>query len=373
MQAITPLPADVSAWDENKKRGALQERRTRVTEIQSMPVGAIDDETLEELDEIHADIDKLTGREVVNRLPLPGQRSRSVFGESGGGTFSEAIKKAGFNPVSKHRVRVPAEAALYVGAVNDFSGISTFGPRRLTPSVLGADQRFVYPALRQAPLSPTDTSVDYLKQTARTLADPADMVRAIDATTDKPETTLGVQIAAVTPSQVAHAVVGVPNIVNRQRVFADLIEGDLRLGLSEALDSMVVDAIAAASVPAGASGTGVAAGVRKAITAVLAAGYTPDTIALDPDTDEALDLALLSLNNSTGVGPLFGLQRRVGKSVATPFVFDSQRFGTLAASPVEFAAFEENAGRTNSMTFRAELNAAVIVDRAAAAATVTYT
>ncbi len=78
----------------------------------------------------------------------------------------------------------------------------------------------------------------------------------------------------MSPNQVAHIVKGGPNIVNRQRVFPDLIEGDLRPSLSEALDQMVIAAIASASIPAGATGVGVATGVRKAITKVLAAGYT---------------------------------------------------------------------------------------------------
>src|SRR5699024_11172867 len=113
--------------------------------------------------------------------------------------------------------------------------------------------------------------------------------------------------------------------------------------------------------------------IRRAMSAVAAAGYEANTVALDPDADEDLDIALLSLNNSTGLSPLFGLQRRVSKSITDPFVFDSRAFATLAAGPVEFASFEENAGRTNSQLFRAELNAAVVVDRADAAATVTYT
>jgi hypothetical protein len=43
---------------------------------------------------------------------------------------------------------------------------------------------------------------------------------------------------------------------------------------------------------------------------VEAAGYAPETVALSPDEAVALDLILLDTNDSTGIGPLFGLRPR---------------------------------------------------------------
>jgi hypothetical protein len=80
-----------------------------------------------------------------------------------------------------------------------------------------------------------------------------------------------------------------------------------------------------------------------------------------------LDLILLETNNSTGVGPLFGLRPRISKALAPGIVFDSRAFATLHSGPVEFASFEEAAGSTNSRTFRGELNAVCVIDREAAA------
>jgi hypothetical protein len=156
---------------------------------------------------------------------------------------------------------------------------------------------------------------------------------------------------------------GVPNIVARQRPFRDLIEGDLRLGLSEALDDMVDDAITAATIPMGSAGADIAQKIRYAMAVVEAAGYSPDTVALSPDEAVELDLILLETNNSTGVGPLFGLRPRISKALTLAVVFDSRAFGTLYSGPVEFASFEENDGATNSMLFRAELNAVAVIDR----------
>lgn len=77
----------------------------------------------------------------------------------------------------------------------------------------------------------------------------------------------------------------------------------------------------------------------------------------------ALDLILLETNNSTGVGPLFGLRPRVSKALSLAIVFDSSAFATLYTSPIEVSSDEENDGKSNSQLVRAELNAVAIVDR----------
>jgi hypothetical protein len=156
---------------------------------------------------------------------------------------------------------------------------------------------------------------------------------------------------------------GVPNIVAKQRPFRDLIEGDLRLGLSEALDAMVNDAITAATIPMAGAGANIGEKIAYAKGEVEDAGYNPDTVVLSPAEGVALDLLLLETLNSTGTSPLFGLRPRISKSVLLAIVFDSKAFATLHAGPVEFASFEENDGASNSQLFRAELNAVAVVDR----------
>ena len=94
------------------------------------------------------------------------------------------------------------------------------------------------------------------------------------------------------------------------------------------------------------------------------AGYSPDTVALSPSEAVALDLILLETNNSTGVGPLFGLRPRISKAfLSLAVVFDSRAFASLHAGPVKFSSHEENDGASNSQLFRAELNAVAVVDR----------
>jgi hypothetical protein len=367
---ITPLPADISQWSREDVKAAIDERVARGSELLKARVGDVD---ADEFHQINDELDRLKAWV----QPHPGFPTRRRKDARASGAFSAAIAGAGWDPVERSRVEVPKEAALNVGfkTATWTGAIGDLQPNRVGPSYMGADRRWVYPALRQAGATIQETSVTYLRQGSRSLADPSDMIRSIDATSAKPETDVGLALASETLKQVAHVITGVPRIVAAQPEFATLVDGELQLGLNEALDAMVVAAIAAASVPAGSAGANVAEGIRKAVTAVEAAGYMPDTVALGPADAEALDLLNLTLFNSTGVRPDFGLTRRVSKAIdglaLESFVLDSTAFGTLVATPIEFASFEEEAGRTNTQTFRAELNAIAIVDRADAAATVT--
>jgi hypothetical protein len=311
--------------------------------------------------------------EVDPARPHPGH------GRTDGGGTGEAItpvasmwaamRQARFDPVANRRVSVPA-GVLY-GAVTT-SEPDELAPRRLAGvSFAGADRRFVFPALRSDPMTPLETSVDYVRQTGRTLADPADMRRTIAETTEKPESAIGVELAHKELEQVAHKVSGVPLIVFRQPGIRQVIDTDLRLGLAEALDDQALDEINSAGLTAGAAGATMAERIRRAVAVVEDAGFAPDTVALSPAASLALDLELLELQNSTGVLPSWGLKVRVGKSVAgAGFVFDSRSFATVHAGPVEIAAFDENDGATNSVLLRAELNAATTVDQEDAGAAI---
>ncbi len=209
-----------------------------------------------------------------------------------------------------------------------------------------------------------------MQETARALASTASMIRAIDATSNKPESAVTVALVHTPLKQVATVISGIPNIVWRQQEprIGDLLDGELRLALSEALDAQAVAAVAAATLTAGGTGSTLAARVRRAMTVVEAAGFQPDTVALSPADAEALDLELLATLNSSNTLPNWGLNVRIGKHVTTGFVFDSTAFATVHASPIELQAFEENAGKSNTTLLRAELNAETTIDQASAAA-----
>ncbi len=115
--------------------------------------------------------------------------------------------------------------------------------------------------------------------------------------------------------------------------------------------------------------------IRRAITTVQANGYSPDTLILTPADAHALDI--LTTGNGAqdyvfgaggfAPGTLFGLQKRISKTIPAPVVADSSALGRLYTSPVSLASFEADGGTTNRSNVRLELNAVFGVERQNAA------
>jgi len=218
--------------------------------------------------------------------------------------------------------------------------------------------------------------VQVLRQSARTLPLAANVVRAIDAVTAKPE--VGSELAIVTTAlkQVAAIETNIPNVYLEQPAFNSVIETDLRLSLNEGLDKLVLDAVGASGFQAPGTDP-LLISIRKAMTTLLATGYNPDVVVLTPANAEALD----TLRATAAAGEqyyvfapaelaprnLFGLTVRVSKTAAAPFVADSKALGKLYVSPIALARFEVDAGATNRSNVRLEGNAVFGVERQAAA------
>jgi hypothetical protein len=176
------------------------------------------------------------------------------------------------------------------------------------------------------------------------------------------------QLAAVTS--------GVPNIMLEQSGIERVIGNDLRLSYNDGLDKLILDAIAASGFQAPGTDP-LLVSIRKAMTTLWAAGYNPDTLLLTPANAETLDLAVNGISGGTqdfvftpaqfAPGSIFGMQRRISKTIPAAAVADSQAFGKLYAGPVALASFEENAGKTNSSLVRFEGNAVFGVERRNAA------
>lgn len=238
------------------------------------------------------------------------------------------------------------------------------------------DQRWVYPVVPQIGVGFDVTSVLVAYQTARALATPADVVRAIAATTTKPETGSTVNLVTVPLNQLATVESGVPNVYAAQAAITSIIESDMRLAVNDSIDSLLLAAFTASGFQApGADNYFVT--VRKAIATLQIAGFQPDVLVQTPT--DALDLDVMvsgiaggtadfiNLPGNAAPGSIFGLQRRISKSAPASVVLDSSAFGKLYASPVTLARFEANNGLTNSQNLRLELNAAFGVERQAAA------
>ena len=66
-------------------------------------------------------------------------------------------------------------------------------------------------------------------------------------------------------------------------------------------------------------------------------------------------------------GTIFGLNKRISKTIAAAGVVDAKALGKLYASRVSLARFEENAGKTNTSLVRLETHAVFGLERSAAA------
>ena len=88
--------------------------------------------------------------------------------------------------------------------------------------------------------------------------------------------------------------------------------------------------------------------IRKAMTTIESSGYNPNVFVLTPAAAEALDTFRATATAAeqyyvfapAQLAPraIFGLNVRISKTAATPFVADSTAFGKLYASPVSLAS-----------------------------------
>jgi phage head maturation protease len=240
---------------------------------------------------------------------------------------------------------------------------------------LGFDARYVWTVLPRVGVDASVTSVQVLQQSARSLATAANVVRSIDATSNKPESGSTVNLITVPLKQVATVQSGIPNVVLEQAAINTVIENDLRLAVNEGMDKIVNDTLAASGFQAPGTDNLVAS-VRKAMTTLLGAGYAPDTLVLTPAASETLDLLVSGISGGTAdyvfqpgqpAPGIWGLRRVISKVIAAPVVLDSNAYGRLYASPARLARFEENDGKTNTSLVRLELHAAAGVERQSAA------
>jgi len=261
-------------------------------------------------------------------------------------------------------------------AVTWTGSVDNINKERRQAGAFPYDQRWAWPAFPRVAVDAGVTSVDVLTQTARSLAIAANVVRAVDAVTAKPETGSTLTIVTTAMKQVATIQTNVPNVYLEQAAFNSTIETDLRLAINDGLDKLVLDAIATSGFQAPGTDP-LLVSIRKAMTTLWAAGYNPDTLLLTPANAEALDLAVSGITGGTqdfvftpaqfAPGTIFGMQRRISKTIPAAAVVDSQALGKYYTSPVSLARFEADAGTTNRSNVRLELNAVFGLERAAAA------
>jgi hypothetical protein len=291
------------------------------------------------------------------------------------GSLLSAFRRAGWQPGVRAEVAwdeflgaAESRALTWAGDVEDVSALRRQGVG------LAADRRYVWPVIPTQAVDSGVTSVQVVQQTTRTLPDTDDVIRDIDAVTRKPEVDSELDLVPVPMKQIAAIQSGVPNVLLLQEQFRSVVGVDLRLTLNEALDALVLGALAGSPFHDPTTDP-LLVSIRKAISVLQDAGYDPNVVVLQPSDAEALDLLTTSGPEEVYVfgagrfapGDLFGLQVRISKSAEAPAVLDTRSLGRLYTSPISLQTFEEAAGSTNSSTVRLEGTAAVGVERADAA------
>ena len=254
--------------------------------------------------------------------------------------------------------------------------LTDLNPIRREGVGLGFDSRWLFPVLPTTGVSDATTAIQYLRQSARTLAGTA-LIRPLDATSTKPETSTTVEYQSLQLSQVATIQKDIPRIHAAQPMFQSLVEQDLRFSVNDGLDEVARRGIALAGTIVKGSDD-VLEVTRRAMTLIQQDGYNPSVLAIDPAGAEALDLLrtpgtekfyVWGPGRSTPTGP-FGLSIRVWKTAGTA-VLDADSYGRMYVAPVELRAFEQDAGASNRTTLRMETNAGYTVERIPAARRIT--
>ncbi|MBO0767389.1 MAG: HK97 family phage prohead protease [Solirubrobacterales bacterium] len=290
------------------------------------------------------------------------------------GSLGERFRAAGF---PDERATLPFAEVFEDRSVTWTGSVDLMNQTRVQGLPLGADQRFAWPAFPRVGVDPGVTSVAVASQTARSLASAASMVRAIDATSDKPETGSTLTVTQLPLQQVASVSSAIPNVYllpGGATPVNSIVENDLTLAINQALDSLVIAGLATAGHVDPTSTTLLAA-IRQAVEELQAAGYNADVLLLDPASAVKLDTLVASEGSEFYVfspgaaapGTIFGAQRRIVTNLPAPAVCDSHALGRMFASPVSLARFEQNAGVTNTSVIRMECNAVFATERPAAA------
>jgi hypothetical protein len=356
---VTAAPAYVAAAAELRSR---PESATDGADTPSATEGAAMDTDTPTVEE-RTDAPSPGGLRVEDRIAVTNEPPRGLADE---------FRAAGF----PGEVATIPWQAFEDRAVTWTGSVDNINKARNTAGPLGADQRYAWPAFARVNVDAGATSVDVFTQTARTLPSAANVVRAIDAVTAKPEVASTLTIVTTALEQVAAIYTNVPNIQLEQPAFNSVIETDLRLSINEGLDKLILDFIATAGFQAPGTDQ-LLVSIRKAMTTIMGNGYSPDTLLLTPANAEALDVLVSGISGgvndyvfqpaSSAPNQIFGLNKRISKTIPAAAVVDSQALGKLYASPVTLARFEADAGTTNRGNVRMELNAVFGGERTGAA------
>jgi hypothetical protein len=283
---------------------------------------------------------------------------------NGGGSFGDAVFKAGFSLKAQPTVTIPVASALTKAptfpAVGDWN--------RLSPVTvpMGTDRRWLYPNLVSQSVGP-ESAVQDFRQTVRSLT--GSVQRNLDATSDKSSLDTTLSLVSESLSQFAVTVNDIPNqVLESISTAQDWLNSEMRFQVEKALDAHVFSQIVASSPPFGNTGADTITKVRNAIGSMRGEGANPDLLIMNSVDAAALDLStsgtstpyLFAVREPGGASPLFGLRLIERTSAAgnePPYVLDSNMLGRLYLGSMRIDADPFTGFTKNLTTLRCEVKA----------------
>lgn len=289
-----------------------------------------------------------------------GRGSRDPFAAFKAAGWEGSGKRVAISPDS-----VFQKTATFAGDPDDL------GPVRREGAPLGVDSRRIYTAFPRETLGAGDTSVTVLEQSSRTIAQPGSYVRDLFQDDEKESVDSERDLNTVTVKQVAAISKNNPNATIARPEFRNMVNVDLRLAIEQDLDFLTEQAIVAANVSGSPAGADLSHSLFDAVEFLALEGRSPDTVLISP-----ADYSDLLLTQTAGPEEMYqrppvppGLRFHVSPLISdtAPYVLEAAAFGRLFLGAVSLAAFEEEAGATNTQLIRMEAPAIFVVDRVDAA------
>lgn len=271
--------------------------------------------------------------------------SGDQYGSTSGNDFAAALKRSGFDRETKPRVTLPsigAKALMSDGTDGNINGTV------LGLAAYGRGDQFAFQSFPTFGLG-NATSVQALRQTARTLATPSDMDVPITGSSAKPESVVTLALQTVDAVMIAHVTEALPNALFGLGTVNQFVRDELAYGLGRGIDSFLITTIT------GASGTQtLSQGVftlldtyREAQRLLAVEGYKGDLLLVNPTDSAAIDtiksaddryLAHAGPVSTQGFTTIWDAKvvETTAVTAGSPVLIDSQRYGKLLLGGTKF-------------------------------------
>lgn len=293
-----------------------------------------------------------------------------------GGSYWMSAKAAGAAAVPGQVVRAycALDARGTKGLLDpaDSDGQAATPPGIVVPGVapLQVSKRYAYPIFGTQNIGVGDSSVTYLQQYDRQLAESSEGVMDFASTAQKPTTYSNVRLVTEPAKMIATLSDYIPNAYWARDDLRNVVDEDLRLALNTMLDDYVVSAIQDNPDTDATPGADLIEAIVYAQQELADNGFAPSVTLLSSSDATAIKLARSSATDEFfSKMPDLGQLRVCDRLIdGMPIVIDPQAFGTLYLGATAFDVDSVTEFDTNQSRARAEFPALLVVRRPEAAA-----